>query len=68
MRGVEHFYEDRLRKLWQFTLEKRMLCGDVTFNLPVLERAYREAGGGLFIRNCSDRTRGNGLKVRVGFD
>ena len=31
-----------------------------------LKRAYRKAGEGLFIRACSDRTKGNGFKVEEG--
>ncbi|GAB0185895.1 mitochondrial enolase superfamily member 1 [Grus japonensis] len=52
IRGLEHLsYEDRLRELGLFSLEKRRLWGD-------LIAAYRKAGEGLFIRECSDRTRG----------
>ena len=29
-----------------------------------LKRAYRKAGKGLFIRACSNRTRGNGFKLK----
>ena len=31
-----------------------------------LNGAYRKAGEGLFIRVCSDRTRGNGFKLEEG--
>ena len=31
-----------------------------------LKGAYRDAEEGLFIRDCSDRTRGNGLKLKQG--
>jgi len=47
------------------SLEKRRLWGDliVVFqNLTV----YRKNGEGHFIRECSDRTRGNGLKLIEG--
>ena len=33
---------------------------------PIPEGAYRKAGEGLFIRECSDRTRGNGFKLKAG--
>jgi len=42
-----------------FSLEKRKLWGDLTV-------AYRKAGKGLFGRECSDRTRSNGFKLREG--
>ena len=31
-----------------------------------LKRAYRKDGEGLFIRGCSDRTRGNAFKLKEG--
>jgi len=34
--------------------------------LPVPEGAYRKDGEGLFTRVCSDRTRGNGSKLKEG--
>ena len=34
--------------------------------LPVLEGAYRKDGEGLFTRVCSDRTMGNGCKLKEG--
>ena len=35
-------------------------------NLPVPKGAYRKAGEGLFTRACSDRTSGNGFKLKEG--
>ncbi|GAB0190746.1 hypothetical protein GRJ2_001539900 [Grus japonensis] len=61
-RGLEHLsYEDRL-----FSLEKRRLWGDLRATFQYLKEAYKKAGEGLFTRTCSDRTRGNGFKLKEG--
>ncbi|GAB0186583.1 hypothetical protein GRJ2_001123600 [Grus japonensis] len=65
IRGLEHLsYEDRLRELGLFSLEKAL--GRSYRSLPVPEGAYRKAGEGLFTRACSDRTRGNRFKLKEG--
>ncbi|KAK4824279.1 hypothetical protein QYF61_012839 [Mycteria americana] len=63
IRGLEYLsYEDRLRELGFSSLEK----GDLVAAFQYLKGTYKKAGERLFTRACSDRTRGNGFKVKEG--
>ncbi|KFV89124.1 hypothetical protein N327_12798, partial [Fulmarus glacialis] len=67
IRGLGHLsYEERLRELGLFSLEKKRLQGHLIAAFQYLKGAYKKAGEGHFTRACSDRTRGNGFKLKEG--
>ena len=67
IRWMEHLsYEERLRELGLFSLEKSRLWGDIIVALQYLKGGYKKEGDNLFSVVCCDRTKSNGFKLREG--
>ena len=59
IRGLEFLsYEERLRELGLFSLEKRRLRGDLIAAFQYLKEAYKKDGDKLFSRACCDTSKG----------
>jgi len=67
IQGLEHLScENRLKELGLFSLENRRLQGDLTAVFQYFKGVYKHKENQLFTRLDSDRTRGNGLKLKEG--
>jgi len=63
--GMEHLcYEERLRELGLFSLEKRRIQGDLLAAIQYLKGAYKKDRSKLFSRACCNKTRDNGFKLK----
>ena len=65
IRGLKYLsYEDRLKEVGLFSVEKRRLWGDLTAAFQYLKGVCKKTREGIFMRKCSDRTRDNDFKLK----
>jgi len=67
IQGLEPLcWEERLGELGLFSLGKRRLQGGLIEDFLYIKGTYKKDGNKLFTKACSDRTRGNGFKLKEG--
>jgi len=67
IQGLDYLcYKDRLKELGLLSLKKRRLQQDITVAFPYLKEVYKHEGNNLFTWVDSDRTKGNGFKLKSG--
>ena len=67
IQGLEYLsYEDRLKELGLFSLEKRRLQRDLIVPFQYLKAGYKHEGKQFFTWIDSDKTRENGFKLKEG--
>jgi len=67
IRGLRHLpYEDRLRELGLFSLEKRRLRGDLIAAFQCITGANKQEGSQVLERVDNSRTRESGFKLKEG--
>lgn len=66
IKGLDNlFYEERLKELGHFSLEKKRLRADLIKVSQYLKGSYKEDRGSVFTTCHMERTRGNDYKLQV---
>ena len=67
VKGLEHLsYEEGLKELRFFSLEKRRLWGDLIVPFQYIKEAFTKDGEKLFTWARCDKTNGNSFEVKEG--